>query len=123
MVLNMSNYDLCIVCGDTISDPVCRRCYIKQIEILLNDLNLHEIANEILLRKIKNKFPVETLNDIECILCRRDNVDICRYCFSIILKNILIELNFPEEMIENFGYNQIYEENSLEVENKSKDEF
>lgn len=104
----------CAVCGDSITDPVCRRCYIKQTEILLNDLNIHEIANEIILRKIKNKFPIETLNETECILCRKDYAAICRYCFSIILTNLLRELNFTKEMIENFGYNSIYEENSLE---------
>ena len=105
----------CVVCGDSISDPVCRGCYIKQTEILLttyfiNDLNLPEIANEIILRKIKNKFPTEILNDTECILCGKDNVSICRYCFSIILTNILRGLNFTEEMIENFGYSLMYEE-------------
>jgi len=112
-----------MVCRDSISDPVCRICYIKQTEILLNDLNLHEIANEIILRKIKDKFPTETLNTTECILCKKDNVAICRYCFSIILKNILRELNLPEEMIENFGYNNMYEENDLErksLENEIK---
>jgi hypothetical protein len=72
---------------------------------------MHEIAKEIILRKIKIKFPTETLNNTECILCRKDNVTICRYCFSILLKNILRELNFSEEMIENFGYNEINEEN------------
>jgi len=98
------------VCEDSISDPVCKGCYIKQIEILLNDLNLPDIAKEIILRKIKNKFPIETINDTECILCRKDNVAICSYCFSIILKNILRELNFSEDIIESFGYNLIYEE-------------
>jgi len=40
----------------------------------------------------------------------------CRYCFSIILR----ELNFTEEIIENFGYNSMYEENSLERESRLK---
>ncbi|MDP3917048.1 MAG: hypothetical protein Q8Q42_02055 [Nanoarchaeota archaeon] len=79
--------------------------------MLLNDLNLHEIAKEIILNKVKNEFPAETLNNTECILCRKDNVAICLYCFSIILTNILRELNFSEEMIENFGYNEVYGEN------------
>lgn len=116
MVVKYLSPNLCIVCGYSISDPVCKRCYIKQIEILLADLNLHEIVNEIILKKIKNKFPTETLTDMECILCKKDNVTVCRYCFSVILKDTLKELNFTEEMIENFGYNPLYEENSLEKE-------
>jgi len=106
----------CIICKDSISDPVCGECYFKQTEILLNDLNLHEIVNEIVLTKVRNKLSTDTLNDTECILCGNDNVAICRYCFSIILTNILRELNFPEEMIENFGYNPIHEEDYLERE-------
>ncbi len=110
----------CIVCGDSISDPVCRRCYINQIEILLNDFKVHSIINEIILKKIKDKFPIETLNNTECILCHREDVSICCYCFSIILNDILRELNFTEDIIENFGYNPMYEENSLERECRHK---
>jgi len=77
----------------------------------LNDLNLHELIEEVILNEVKNRFPEGTLNNTECILCRKDNVVICRYCFSIILTGILRELCFSEEMIENFGYNEIYEGN------------
>jgi hypothetical protein len=73
----------CVICADSISDPVCRSCYIKQIEILLNDFKAHFMAKEIILRKIKNKFPLETLNETECILCQRENATLCRYYFSI----------------------------------------
>ncbi len=108
MVIKMLNQNQCVICWDSISDPVCKGCYIKQIEILLNDLNLEEGGYEIVLRKIKKQFPNESLNNIDCILCGKDNVAICRYCFSIILTNILIDLNFSEEVIENFGFNSVY---------------
>jgi len=106
----MFNSNSCIVCEDSISDPVCRSCYIKQIGILLNDLHLHEIAGEIILNKIKGKFPISNLNNTKCILCGREKVTMCRYCFSIILTNILRELNFTEDLIEDFGYNSEYDE-------------
>jgi hypothetical protein len=107
---------MCVVCNESISDPVCRGCYLKQINLLLNDMQMHILAKKIILNKIKNSFPIETLNNTECILCRKDNVAICRYCFSIILRNILREFNFTEEMIEDFGYTPMHEENSLESE-------
>jgi len=109
MVLNIFNSNLCILCGDSISDPVCRGCYLKQTEILLNDLNLPEIANEVILRKIKNNFPTENLKSTECVLCRKDNVTICRYCFSIMLTNLLRELNLSENLIKRFNYDSICE--------------
>ncbi|MDP4039823.1 MAG: hypothetical protein Q8P57_04575 [Candidatus Pacearchaeota archaeon] len=100
----------CIVCGDSISDPVCRSCYIKQIKVLLNESKEHPIAKEIILKKIKKEFPLESQNDIECILCQRENVGMCRYCFSIILR----ELNFTGDLIEEFGFNSMNEEIYLE---------
>jgi hypothetical protein len=123
MVINMLSSNSCIICEDSISDPVCRSCYIKQIEILLNDFKFHPIANEIILRKIKNKFPLESLNDMECILCKKETVTMCRHCFSILLNNILRELNFTEDLIEDFGFNPMYEEIFLERESRPKIEM
>ena len=119
----MLSSNSCVICDDYISDPVCRSCYIKQINVLLNDLEIHPVASEIILDKIKNKFPIESLNDTECILCNKDNISICRYCFSIILKNILEELNLPEDLIEYFGYSSMYRETSLEDERMSEIEI
>ena len=119
----MLNSNSCIICEDSISDPVCRSCYLKQINILLNDFKIHPIANEIILRKIKNKFPIETLNNTECILCLKENVTMCRYCFSVILRDILRELNFTEDLIENFGFNPLDEERFLERESRAKMEM
>ena len=85
----MCSSNSCVVCGYSISDPVCGRCYIKQTGILLKELNPHETSNEIILRKIKNKFPTETLNDSECILCKKDNLSLCLYCFYIMSRNLI----------------------------------
>jgi hypothetical protein len=99
----------CVICNDSISDPVCRNCYLKQISLLLNDLEMHSMAKEVILSRIKEKFPVEVINDTECILCRQENVPLCRHCFSEILVRILRELNFTENSIEDFGFNTTYE--------------
>lgn len=80
----------------------------------MSDFEAYSVENEIVLRKIKNRFPIKTQNSFKCILCRRENVAICRYCFSIILTNILRELNFGEDFIENLGYSPMYGEVPLE---------
>ena len=109
----MLNYNTCILCEDSISDPVCRSCYINQIGSLLYTFKIHPLINTIILRKIKKKFPIDTLNNMGCILCQREKVTMCRYCFSIILNNILRELNFSEDLIENFGFTIINEDTFL----------
>lgn len=110
----MFNTNSCVSCLDSISDPICRECYIKQITIFLNDLNLSESTNNLILKKIKNRFPTESLNDTKCISCGKEEITICRYCFSIILKKVLRDLDFSEDVIRDFGYNYTYEEDSLE---------
>jgi len=112
----MFNSNSCVICNDSISDPVCRGCYIKQIKILLNDLKMHSLAKENILNRVKKSFPLETLNDIECILCKKDNVAMCRFCFSEIIVRRLRELNLTEDLIENFGYNVIDIRNTYENE-------
>ena len=100
----------CIVCGDSISDPICRSCYLKQTLVLLNDLNLHYSTKRIILSKLKTKFSKDTLNDAECILCNSGNISLCLYCFSVALTKILKSLNFPEDLIESFGYHSMPKE-------------
>lgn len=53
----------------------------------------------------------ENLNDTECILCKNDTTSICRYCFLIVLRRILRELNFSENLIGNFDYDPKYKKN------------
>ena len=103
----------CMVCDGSISDPVCKNCYLRQIKIILNDLQIHSLAKDIILNMIRKKFSIEVLNSTECILCKQENVVLCRYCFSRILVKILRELNFTEVLIKKFGYNRVYEENNF----------
>jgi hypothetical protein len=111
----MFGSNLCVICYDSISDPVCRSCYIKQLGILLDDLKIRLISAEAVLDKIKRRFPVDTLNDTSCILCRRENVSMCGYCFTIVFRDTLRELGFGEELIEEFGYSTMYKEDFIIV--------
>ncbi|MBW6442353.1 hypothetical protein K0A97_01050 [Patescibacteria group bacterium] len=117
----MLDNNLCILCGDSISDPICRGCYIQQVGILLNDLKLHPLVSEVILTKLKRRFPMESLNDTSCILCNREEVVLCRYCFSVLINRILGELNFSDEFIEDFGYRIMPEE--IYMKKYSKNQF
>ncbi len=88
----------------------------KTNRILLNDLEVNSINCDYINKKLKNINSAETLNDTECILCRKDVVSICRYCFSIALVRILRELNFTEDLIGNFEYDTLYGEIPLKNE-------
>jgi hypothetical protein len=107
----------CVICQYSITDPICRDCYIKETMIMLNDLRIDPMISDLINTKLKSRLPLETLNDAECILCKKDTASICRYCFSIVLLKLLRELNFTEEIIENFGYHPLYGEDHLDFRN------
>jgi len=110
----MLNTNSCVLCGYSITDPVCKGCYIKQTRALLQDLKISYIIKDFISIKLKKVQIKETLNDSECILCEKDTVSICRYCFSLILIRIMREINAPENLINNFKYNPTYEETVLD---------
>jgi len=120
----MFDSNSCAICKYPITDPVCRGCYIKQTKASLQDLEMNSVTINFILNKVKNTLNAETLNDTECILCKKDNVSVCGYCFSVILTKTLKELNFTDDMIENFQHQSGYEENdqiSFEDENVLND--
>lgn len=113
----MLNSNLCAVCGYSITEPVCKGCYTKQTLILLDDFKVNSANSKFINCKLKNMLHLDTLNDTECILCKKDNVSICGYCFSRIIMRILREMNFSEDIIGNFEYASMYEKAFLENEN------
>jgi len=113
-MINTFNSDSCIICKYPITDPMCTSCYVKQILMLLDDLNVDSMISDYIEAKLKHTLYSENLNDTRCILCKNNTVYTCRHCFSIILIRVLRELNFTEDLIENFGYNPLYGEVSLE---------
>ncbi|PIN88682.1 hypothetical protein COU61_03935 [Candidatus Pacearchaeota archaeon CG10_big_fil_rev_8_21_14_0_10_35_13] len=106
----MFNQNSCVVCGHSIADPICSRCYTNQTMILLHDLRIDPMIKEYINNKLKNHFSTETINDAECISCRSDVTTVCHYCFSAVLLRILLELNFPEDLVNIMGCKPVYEE-------------
>jgi hypothetical protein len=45
---------------------------------------------------------MEVENSTKCVLCQKENITLCSYCFFLIVVRTLRELNFPENKIDNF---------------------
>jgi hypothetical protein len=98
----------CMICFDSISDPMCTNCYIKQTKILFRELNSHSLDNDDILDILKRKYSLlERDEGSLCILCSQKKTSVCRYCYSIFLRKILEEFKFSEEMIHEFGCDEI----------------
>jgi hypothetical protein len=68
----------------------------------MQSLKIKEVPRNIVIGIIKRKFNIETTNEGSCILCGKEEVDTCSYCFFSTIEKILNELNFSEELMEDF---------------------
>ena len=83
-------------------NPICEKCFIIQIKYWLIDINASSFAREIILNKIKKELSVETLNEIECIICKNEKVAFCSYCFFFKVIRVFKEFNFDNELAKDF---------------------
>lgn len=118
----------CVICSEYINDPVCIYCYIKQVKLCLADQNINTTIINYIQTKIKNTYVIESINDIECLICKKESVNICFYCVSRIIFRVLSELNFSydviDKMSEFFNYNSFeYDTMNAEDSGYNKDIF
>jgi hypothetical protein len=106
----------CILCFEYINDPICVYCYMNQIKIWLRDKKINIVIRKYLLNKIKNKLSIESINDIRCIICKDENVNLCFYCFSKIIINMMNELNFEETLLDDFSNSFNYNSSEYDVQ-------
>jgi hypothetical protein len=106
MVIKNFDSNLCTLCEYSITDPICSDCYIRQTAGILYDLKINSMIIHFISNKLKKKFLLETLNYSCCISCNKNRLNICGYCFSVILIGILKELNFSEDLIGNFEHSK-----------------
>ena len=92
----------CEYCSKRINDPVCFYCNNKEAMAWISE----NIGNRLIIGYVFDKmrsinwkeYPYEN----HCILCRYDNVSVCRVCYFNAMKKILIELNMHQKYIEDF---------------------
>lgn len=95
--------DDCLVCLDPISNPICRECHIIEVESWMEDLKIDSEKRKIIIKLIQKKLPKnEDKGNSTCIICKKNQINICSYCLFYISLKVLIDANFPEEIIEDF---------------------
>ena len=94
--------DLCVKCLEPISNPVCVNCYMKEIISWMDDEEMDPLAKSIVSSAIERRTRTDTDNYTKCVLCKKENLTLCSYCFFLISIRTLNELNFPRDKIEKF---------------------
>jgi hypothetical protein len=98
----MIGENVCTHCSEKITNPICEKCYTRQLALWLNDTQMNPAISSKIIKKIRQNLSDETLNDIPCIICNTESVSTCTYCYFFKVENILKNLNLPEEFIEDY---------------------
>ena len=96
----------CIECYEGITNPVCARCFIKQINYWLRDNGVDFVPREAIIDKLERELLIKSFKHnpeehSQCIICGED-VAICSYCFFTKATRIFKEFNFDQELTESF---------------------
>ena len=75
--------NLCVQCYDTITNPVCEECHMKHVARWLKDSPLDIKEKRELMCEIKASLPQEAMNENICILCGKNTLSVCSYCFFL----------------------------------------
>ncbi len=113
-MVHVHEENMCVGCFETISNPVCEKCYTREIESWLGDLNNNLIPKKHVINKIKKEISSESQNKTKCIICGKEGISMCSYCFFLKTAKILKKLNIRHKFIKNFldvfNYRQDHEE-------------
>jgi hypothetical protein len=99
--METKNYN-CIICLEPITNPVCIECYLKEINSWLQENIENKITRQIILLSIINKIPKTPFKKDLCILCGKNEVTTCSYCFFLKTLEILKKLELSRETMNSF---------------------
>ena len=95
---------LCTDCIQVISNPICPRCFSKEVNLWIKDRKIPYYKKRVIekhIARLVNKME-DSPSDIKCILCNSGRVNLCIYCLTISTSRI-IEKNAPQKVMQNFN--------------------
>jgi len=101
----MSEYGLCTDCYEAITNPICDNCFVIQINHWLRDVGVIPSKRKVVIDNIRKELAksLESPEEItDCLICGRESVSICSYCFFLSVSKILKQINLDKELTKNF---------------------
>ena len=98
----IAEQNLCVQCYESITNPVCEACHIKQVETWLRDQDLTRGEKARILADITKAMPEEAMNENVCILCGKHTLSTCSYCFFLVSARVLKKAGLSNEALRNF---------------------
>jgi hypothetical protein len=104
----ISEQNLCVHCYEPITNPVCESCHLREVDEWLGSMLLSKAARTVILSEIKKNLPEEAMNENQCILCGKNTLSTCSYCFFLVSARVLKKLRVNPAIIEEFLYSFDY---------------
>ena len=98
---NTMENENCVLCLESITNPICSDCYLEQINSFLNYIGINPDYSCFIIDLIKKRVYTDSLNSEKCIKCGK-TLTICSYCIFFKARIIFQELNLGEDFIEFF---------------------
>ena len=85
--------NLCTICLESITNPLCPTCFSKHIILWLRDKNIPKNKLDLIKKKLINiiKKSEEYYSENYCIICGVKKVNLCTYCITEKTKKIMQE--------------------------------
>ena len=101
--MGRTNY-LCNSCFHEITNPICPVCFLREVEVWLEDRTMSSKRKEGIieeLTKLVNNL-ADRPSNTNCVLCGSRNVNLCMYCLVWKTERILIKHTKSKRTLENF---------------------
>jgi len=93
----------CLLCSHEINPPVCTNCLLKKIDNTLKIFGISKHNRDSVIESMNKKISFNDLNTKKCMICNKNEISLCGYCFIFTINKTLIEYNFPNDFIGHFN--------------------
>jgi len=90
--------EVCVLCRDVITNPVCADCLEVEITTWLNEVR-SDLVDEF--RSISNDFKLNTFDSSKCVICG-NSMSICAYCYTEHILSWLLDKIQDTDLIREF---------------------
>ena len=111
----------CLVCRETIFNPLCPMCIAEQIQVWLTSYpDLSRKLKPIIRKYLRDLHNEISHLDIECVACKEKRAAVCPYCFTeyvlFQLKKLQVNRQILGEFLRFFNFDLDYSGYAKEAE-------
>lgn len=100
VITNVQNR--CMRCYEPITNPVCVKCQLEEVRFFLTDSEVNPFLIKTILHDVKSYVREEGINTDCCVLCGKENLSFCSYCFFMVAARVIKRHLGKGEILDSF---------------------